>query len=154
MKKKISLLSLAVFSLLSVTFAQSGAQDYQTAIGMKFYPGAISLKHFVSPQSALEGLASFWNQGSRFQALYEVHGDLNITDGLKWYFGGGAHVSFFKSAYGGVSPGIDGILGLDYKFNNAPINISLDWNPSFELGDYSGSNFLGDWGGLAIRYVF
>ena len=48
--------------------------------------------------------------------------------------------------------GVDGVLGLDYKFNGAPINISLDWQPSFEFGDNRG--FVGSWGGLGIRFTF
>ena len=48
--------------------------------------------------------------------------------------------------------GVDGVLGLDYKFNGAPINMSLDWQPSFEFGTNRG--FYGNWGGLGIRYTF
>jgi hypothetical protein len=45
---------------------------------------------------------------------------------------------YWKIYYGyrGGAVGIDGVLGLDYKFNGAPINMSLDWQPSFEFGDY------------------
>ena len=48
--------------------------------------------------------------------------------------------------------GIDGIIGVDYKIKGAPLNLSLDWNPSFEFGTNSaGFNSLG---GLAIRFAF
>ena len=46
----------------------------------------------------------------------------------------------------------DGVLGLDYKFRGAPINMSIDWQPSFEFG--AGRGFVGSWGGLGIRYTF
>ena len=48
--------------------------------------------------------------------------------------------------------GVDGVIGLDYKFRGAPINLSLDWQPSFEFGDNRG--FVSSWGGLGIRYTF
>jgi len=48
--------------------------------------------------------------------------------------------------------GVDGVLGLDYKINKAPVNISIDWQPSFEFADNRG--FAGSWGGLGIRYTF
>lgn len=156
MNRKIILLSFIAIFACSSAFSQgnTGSIDYKTAVGLKFYPGAFSVKHFLTPKSAVEGLFSFWTQGSRITGLYELHGDINSIEGLKWYFGPGVHLSFFKSDYGGISPGVDGVIGLDYKFKNAPVNISLDWQPSIELGDYEKGRFVGDWGGLAIRYVF
>ena len=156
MKKNLTV----VFFMLSIftgkLFAQSnvGSSDYKTALGVKFYPGAISLKHFVSDKTALEGIAYFWNRGSRITGLYEIHGDLENAGGLKWYIGPGAHVGFYSNKYyaGGTYIGLDGVIGLDYKIKSAPINLSLDWQPSFEFGD--GAGFSGNWGGLAIRYVF
>jgi hypothetical protein len=32
---------------------------------------------------------------------------------------------------GRAAAGLDGVLGLDYKFKGAPINLSLDWQPSY-----------------------
>lgn len=131
-----------------------GSHDYKTALGVKFYPGAVSLKHFIGEKAALEGLGYFWNRGFRVTGLYEFHNDINGVEGLKWYVGPGAHVGFYSSKYGGgTSIGIDGVIGLDYKIREAPINLSVDWQPSVEFnGDYNG--FSGNWGGLAIRYVF
>ncbi|HEY8389292.1 MAG TPA: hypothetical protein VIK74_11850 [Parasegetibacter sp.] len=139
--------------------AQSLGEDYKTALGVKFYPGALSVKHFVGDNKAIEGLGYFWKYGFRITGLYEIHGDINGVDGLKWYAGPGAHVGFWNTKAGsyyegssGAYLGVDGVLGLDYKFNGAPINISLDWQPSFTFGDYVG--FDGGWGGFAIRFTF
>ncbi|MBC7868047.1 MAG: hypothetical protein H7X88_10995 [Gloeobacteraceae cyanobacterium ES-bin-316] len=136
-----------------------GSNDYTTALGVKFYPGAISLKHFVTEKNALEGIAYFYNRGTRITGLYEIHSEIPNAGGLKWYIGPGAHIGFYNNKtyndfnYGGKTfIGIDGVLGLDYKINSAPINLSIDWQPSFEFGD--GAGFNGNWGGLAIRYVF
>lgn len=131
-----------------------GSHEYKTALGVKFYPGAVSLKHFIKPKAALEGLGYFWNRGFRVTGLYEFHNDINGVEGLKWYVGPGAHVGFYNSKHGGGSSfGVDGVIGLDYKIREAPINLSVDWQPSIEFnGAYDG--FSGNWGGLAIRYVF
>ena len=32
-----------------------------------------------------------------------------------------------------IAIGVDGVLGLDYKISGAPINVSLDWQPSSTL---------------------
>ena len=156
MKKHLFALGIVLLTGIGVATAQSNvtSQSYKTALGVKFYPGAVSLKHFVKPNAAIEGLGYFWNRGSRITGLYEFHGDINGAAGLKWYVGPGAHIGFYNTKYGGGSSfGVDGVLGLDYKFKGAPINMSVDWQPSFEFnGAYDG--FSGNWGGLAIRYVF
>ena len=102
---------------------------------------------------ALEGIAYFWNRGTRITGLYEIHGNIENAGGLKWYIGPGAHVGFYNNKYygGGTNIGLDGVIGLDYKIKSAPINLSIDWQPSFEFGD--GAGFSGNWGGIAIRYV-
>jgi hypothetical protein len=157
MRKAIFLSGLiTLFAVLNVSAQKrSSSQSYTTALGVKFYPGAITLKHFVSDKNALEGIAYFWNKGFRITGLYEIHGDINGAPGLKWYIGPGAHLGVYNSKYGGSSSvGIDGVLGLDYKFRDAPINLSLDWQPSFEFGDKYGNGFSGNWGGFAVRYTF
>jgi len=156
MKKQLIALGIVLLAGIGAASAQSNitSQEYTTALGVKFYPGAISIKHFIKPNAALEGLGYFWNRGSRITGLYEFHGDINGAAGLKWYVGPGAHVGFYNSKYGGGSSfGVDGVLGLDYKIKGAPINVSVDWQPSFEFnGAYDG--FSGNWGGLGVRYVF
>jgi hypothetical protein len=132
----------------------ANSSSYQTALGVKVWDGGgISLKHFISRNNALEGIGYFWNQGTRITGLYEIHGPIDGAAGLKWYLGPGVHVGFYNTKFGnGSFAGIDGVLGLDYKFGGAPINMSLDWQPSFEFGDNRG--FVGSWGGLGIRYTF
>ena len=150
---------LAVF-VLFVTVAVQGqskstnSSSYTTALGVKVWDGGgITLKHFFNDRNAGELIGYFWRNGVRFTGLYEIHGDFADARGLKWYIGPGAHIGFYNSKYGdGSFAGIDGVLGLDYKFNGAPINMSIDWQPSFEFGD--GRGFYGGWGGLGIRYTF
>jgi hypothetical protein len=153
MKKIRLILAMAAVCFVATTQAQNTSSSYRTALGVKFYPGAISIKHFVNERGAIEGLASFWKGGVRFTGLYELHYPLLQVDGLQWYVGPGAHIGFYDDKYYGGNTffGIDGVLGIDYKIPGAPLNVSLDWNPSFEFGD--GADFQ-SWGGLGIRFTF
>ena len=155
--RKVILLLFLLFILITISSAQNRSMNghgYKTALGVKVWDGAgITLKHFISTNHALEGVGYFWSRGARITGLYEIHGPVNGAPGLRWYIGPGAHIGFYNTKYGdGSFAGIDGVLGLDYKFNGAPINMSLDWQPSFEFGD--GRGFVGSWGGLGIRYTF
>lgn len=154
--RKITTTVLVLFFAAATVQAQSksaNSSSYTTALGVKVWDGAgISLKHFFN-QNAGELIGYFWSHGVRFTGLYEIHGDIQGATGLKWYIGPGAHIGFYDSKNGdGTYAGIDGVIGLDYKFSGAPINVSLDWQPSFEFGD--GRGFIGSWGGLGIRYTF
>jgi hypothetical protein len=134
--------------------------SYKTALGAKFYPGAISVKHFTKPGTAIEGLGYFFNDGFRLTGLYEKHFSITGAEGLQWYIGGGAHIGTWNDSWrnrypdrnGNMAIGVDGVLGLDYKIKGAPLNLSFDWQPSFNLIGYN--YFEGGWGGLAIRYTF
>ena len=150
---------LTVFTLVVFLFSEAqnksaNSSFYKNALGVKVWDGGgISFKHFVTDKNALEFVGYFWKQGTRITGLYEIHGLINDAGGLRWYIGPGAHLGFYNSKYGERTfIGIDGVLGLDYKFKGAPINVSLDWQPSFEFGD--GHGFVGSWGGLGIRYTF
>jgi hypothetical protein len=157
---KRSIILLIAFTMLNITLSNaqsssSNSSTYTTALGVKFYPTGITLKHFISDKHALEGLGYFYNYGFRITGLYEIYGDINNAPGLRWYIGPGAHVGFYNTKYGGGSSvGVDGVLGLDYKVTNAPLNLSLDWQPSFEFGENFNNGFSGGWGGFGIRYTF
>jgi hypothetical protein len=153
--KKILFLLIASTLLISEAKAQSMGRTYKTALGVKVWDGAgISFKTFLVPENALELVGYFYRYGTRITGLYEIHGNINGAPGLKWYVGPGAHLGFYSNKpYASTTvAGIDGVLGLDLKINKAPLNLSIDWQPSFEFGDNRG--FVGSWGGLGIRYTF
>jgi hypothetical protein len=159
MRKPLILFLAVTFVVTGQLSAQSMGSSYQTAIGVKFWPGALSIKHFVSDNRALEGLVSFWDRGFRVTGLYEIHGDFSDVPGLKWYVGPGLHVGAYNGnvyhdhyyASGDPSLGIDGILGVEYKFNVAPIALSVDVQPYLEL---LGHPYIDVWGGLGVKYTF
>ncbi len=163
MKKIVFVFIVALTFFIQESKGQAMGQSYTTALGVKVWDGGgITIKHFVAANVAVEGIGYFWNRGVRIVGLYEFHYDIASAPGLKWYVGPGAHVGFYNNTYynnnypngdgSGSYVGIDGVLGLDYKFDRAPINISLDWQPSFEFGSNRG--FINNWGGLGIRYTF
>lgn len=163
--KIIGMIALAALLMTGGSaLAQNESSSYTTALGVKLWgDGAgITVKHFIGDNHALEGIGYFWGHGVRVTGLYEFHFNIAGAPGLKWYVGPGAHVGFYNENYSdpnypnnsgsGTYLGIDGVLGLDYKFTGAPINLSLDWQPSFEFGANRG--FVNSWGGLGIRYTF
>lgn len=164
--RKIIISAIILIISLSVTAQSKSAKgsSYRTALGVKVWDGGgITFKHFLSGNNAGELIGYFWGHGFRLTGLYEIHGNISGASGLKWYIGPGAHIGFYDihhrhyhngiwHDHGHTTIGVDGVIGLDYKFNGAPINISLDWQPSFEFA--SGHGFASSWGGLGIRYTF
>lgn len=61
MKLKFFICFIAMFTMLSIASAQKNitSQEYTTALGVKFYPGAISVKHFLNLLLPLKALAIF-----------------------------------------------------------------------------------------------
>lgn len=158
--KPFLLTGILAFLLINANAQYNNGTDYKTAIGVKVYPGAVTVKHFLSTGKAIEGLGYLSSDGFRITGLYELHYNLGDVEGLKWYVGGGGHLGIWSDAWknkypyreSGMAIGVDGILGLDYKIKGAPLNLSFDWQPSFNLIGYN--YFEGGWGGLAVRYTF
>ena len=129
--KRIVLLTLIVLAA-NAAMSQSTGSTYKTALGVKVYPGAISIKHFTKSNVALEGLGYISNDGFRLTGLYEYNGDFNGVEGLKWYVGGGAHLGVWSDNWrnryptrnDGLAIGVDGVLGVDYKIKGDQLNLS------------------------------
>lgn len=167
---RLRLFILTLFiSALSISGLQS--QNYQKAIGLRLgYPVSASFKMFLNDsENALEAFVSYrsekvFDYGWSWVGLgagYQVHNDIASVDNLQWYYGGGASLYFWSFDDGfadfndqaNLTFGLLGFLGLDYKFPNAPVNVSLDWVPTFFLNGY-GNGFGADNGALAVRYTF
>ncbi len=153
--KKIALIIL----FLGLSF-QAGAQEYTNEIGFRggLFNG-ITFKHFTNDNVALEGILTSRWRGFQLTGLVEYHNDINDVENLRWFYGYGAHAGFYDDKYTGwgedtsyTNIGVDGIIGLEYVIPNAPISISIDWKPYFNLVGYTG--FAGDSGALSIRFLF
>lgn len=156
-----------VYAFLLVAFMAVGnetmAQGYNTGIGLRAGVGnGITVKHFLTEKGAIEGILHSRWRGLVITGLYEVHNDIREVRGLRWFYGGGAHVGTWNANRGNTpwgEPnrsytviGLDGIIGLDYKFTDAPVNLSLDYKPAFNISGYNG--WWGDEVALSIRFTF
>jgi hypothetical protein len=150
---------LTVIMMAGLAALMSG-QEYKTALGLRGgFSSGITIKHFKNYKAAFEGLLTSRWQGFSVTGLYEIHHQAFDVSHLTWYYGGGAHLGFYNgdyvswgrygSAYTVV--GLDGILGLEYTFQEIPINLGIDWKPALNLVGYSG---LWSEGGISVRYVF
>jgi len=157
MKKGIVLITI----MIACVTISLRAQNYNTGLGLRVgLNNGVTLKHFVSDRSAFEGLLETRWRGFAITGLYELHNDLEYNN-LRWYYGFGGHIGFF-SGYNDhpwadadkdyTIIGADGILGIEYTFDEVPVNIGLDWKPMFNLIGYSGLWL--DSFGLSVRYVW
>ena len=160
--KKI-IVSLLVVLTTGIFYTASAQQPYTTAVGVRLsssnamVSNAISVKHFINDKMAVEGLLSFGDPLA-LGALLELHQPLS-SPGLSWYYGGGAYLAFLKTVNTttlktSTDPnfGAQGVIGLDYKFINIPLNISLDWKP--ELNIVNDINFEPAAIGFTARFTF
>lgn len=146
-----------LFAFICLATTSVNAQTYKTAIGAKFYTGngsvgGLNIKHSLSSDKAIEGSLLFYNGGIGVEGLYEYQGAINPVEGLSYFVGGGGLLGS-----GGGNGKNSGLLfalrltgGIDYKFADAPINVSLGFDPFFYLAPSSGSNLAL---GLGLRYV-
>jgi hypothetical protein len=139
------------------------AQDYKTALGVRLSSAnamqnnSISIKQFINEKTAIEGLLTFGDPLA-LGALLEFHKPLSAA-GLNYFYGAGGYISFVKTVNvttqkSSTDPniGAQGVIGLDYKFSNIPLNISLDWKP--ELNIVNDINFEPAAIGFTARFTF
>ncbi len=140
------------------------AQSYQTAVGLRFggLSSGLTVKHFVSKTSALEGILSVGRRSFIITGLYEKHTAVDNSKALNFYYGIGGHLGVFQDGgsyyyndhrlYTSTTVvGIDGILGMGYTFKNAPINIGMDVKPFI---DFYNEKFVYFDGAISLRYTF
>lgn len=157
----MKLRTLLIAGILLAFATTISAQNYKTGIGARlgFFNG-LTVKHFVSPNNAVEGILNFRWDGVIVTGLYEWQNPLPNARGFDYFLGIGGHVGFFDDyhwkkheyEHGDRSTvvGLDLILGLEYTFPTAPFTVGLDYKPAF--------NFIGDnhiWAdGLALNIRF
>jgi hypothetical protein len=163
--KKLILSFFIITSFLLIS-KRSSAQDYKTAVGLKFggYENGVSIKYFPLNDVALEGVLGFREHGLVATGLYELHQQAFGVHGLRFYYGAGAHIGAIGSGVyqrfngdnetynkGQLLLGVDGVLGLEYVIPKSPVAISLDLNPRLELAT---GPFADIAPGLGLKYTF
>lgn len=149
--RKIVLFSAFLFIGLNLA-----AQDYTRSIGLRIGSSiGASYKEFIRPSTAIEGILDLDildedKMKLKLSGFYQFHFNVDV-DGLSLYAGPGASAGIYVGDESGFMMSVDGIGGVEYKFHNAPIALSFDWNPKVQIINDAGfkpSNF-----GLTIRYT-
>ena len=159
MKKGIILL-VCVFAFSLGISAQVFDKN---ALGVKFGGTFGDLSGTVAQISYQRGLNSVNRLEFNLSANFNDAGSLgfggayqwvwNIDGGFNWYIGPGANIDFVNTKGGGAEMlmGIGGMLGIEYRFPEVPIQFSLDINPTFGLLNRSG---LFTSVGFGVRFCF
>jgi hypothetical protein len=156
--------AIAFLLVTAIVFTNNAsAQSYKTGLGVRLssspamVSNSISLKHFFNERTAIEALLSFGDPLA-LGALFEVHKPF-AESGIQWFYGGGGYISFVKTYNPNrnkdetsANVGAQGVIGLDYKFVNLPLNLSLDWKP--ELNLVTDINFEPAAVGFTARFTF
>ncbi|GGG52436.1 hypothetical protein [Hymenobacter glacieicola] len=159
----------------------SGA-GYETAIGLRGggWSSGLTFKHFLSGKNnvAFEGLLTreYQARGGRLTLLLEKHLPISDFKGLQFYYGAGGHIGSYAGRYyvldgryvrgkkndfyyayyrddrNYIVGGADLILGLEYKMEDLPFTVGVDYKPFFEVFDgYTG--FYND-AAISLRFAF
>ncbi len=159
--RKLTLFSVAVFLFMGA-YHSTSAQNYDRAIGLRLgYPTSVTFKNFIDESSAIEVYAGTRGWASyrwyNIAGAYQWHNDIGEVENLQYYFGAGASVFFwtfeFSSSFSSTTVGLQGYAGLDYRFDDVPINLSVDWIPTIYLGDAFSTGFAGGFGTFTARYI-
>jgi hypothetical protein len=173
------ILKIFMVAALVVLVSQAQAQENQKQAGFRFGNTTGFTGRIITENNfAFEGILGFRNGGVQLYGLFEVRKPmyLNRLDNVFLYFGGGAHIGFVRwdqydqhydpyngSPYHydnyydwhtGAAFGLDGIIGMEYVFDSAPISLAVDFKPFFEIYGpfYLRANF---WDfGFHVRYNF
>ena len=178
--KTIEKIKCAAFGLTMLLFSTAIAQektkpavdsyDYTNAIGLRAgETSGLTYKHNFSGGNTFEGIVSMWPYTIGLTGLYErtLH---TGTPGLNWYFGGGGHINagnarsrvyywnngeqyVYVRQRNAMALGIDGILGLEYKFRPIPFALSADIKPYIEGSNYGYSYFSFD-PSIGLKFTF
>lgn len=158
---KMKYLLITTFCCLMIS-SDLSSQDFDSAIGIRVgYPLSVTYKKFVSESNAVEAYAGFRSfAGASYLSLngaYQIHKDIDDVDRLQYYYGAGASVVSWTVDFGSgtTSLGLSGYLGLSYTLDGTPINLSIDWIPTFFVNGLAGygRGFNGGYGTLAARYI-
>lgn len=141
---------------LLLVLAFIGANQFSSAqeIGIRFgnvsggdvaVDGVFSLGKF----SRVHADISFGDGGVGIDALWDFLYKPVDGESLKWYVGAGPSVLFGNPD---ALIGASGEIGLEYRFQEAPIAIGLDWRPTLWI--LEDTEFRAGGFGLNVRYVF
>jgi hypothetical protein len=146
--------------------------DQRSAVGLRFGgTSGINYKHHFNSVNGVELIVGRTRYSYGITGLYEHH-IATTVEALNVYIGGGAHISKpYAGNYlvndsgnaleysGGYNYsnnifGVDGIIGLEFLFDEVPISLSADLKPYAEFFRWSKSSLVRLDPGLSLRYRF
>lgn len=151
------LFRICIMVALVAVVIPSVAQENQKQAGFRFGNTTGFTGRIITENNfALEGILGFRSGGVQIYGLFETRKPLylNRVENMFLYFGAGAHIGFvrwneydqyydpYKNPYyyddyydwhTGPAFGLDGVIGMEYEFNSAPISMAVDFKPFFEL---------------------
>ena len=170
MKKILALIVL--LSASHMLFAQ-----YRHSSGLRLgYTSAMTYKHFIKGEEAVEFMLSGRDDGFQLTTLYLEHKPLEVSfnENFYLYYGAGAHIGyeFMTDRRLILSPtvpgeleyetnreafftmGVNAMIGVEYRWLAVPITISLDFKPYLDFVGMRDVN-LRFWDtAIAVKYVF
>lgn len=163
--KHLKRINLLIFIFLCFNQVSTAQYNYKTALGLRLNGGAgITLRHFIKDNHSIEGILYTRWRGLNITGLYNVNFPVFNEPGFNFFIGAGGHIGFWDRDrnpwwdndrdYNDTRTvvGIDGQIGLEYVFNDIPLNLALDWIPSVNI--IGVSNFWAGDVGLSVRYTF
>jgi hypothetical protein len=169
------ILRIVIVVALAMVVLQAGAQENLKQAGFRFGNTTGFTGRIITENNfAFEGILGFRNGGAQIYGLFELRKPLYLErlDNTFLYFGGGAHIGFVRwneydqyydqynydhyyyDWHFGPAFGLDGIIGMEYSFNSAPISMAVDFKPFFEVyGPFLMRANFWDFG-FHVRYNF
>ena len=159
MKRKITISILLLLFCVTVQNAHGQYRDkyYDFAAGLRLgNASGITGKMFLGTRLAVEGILTTRWDGLNVTGLLEGNHAIGDTPGLSFFYGGGANVGFWDTPENSEQKtefflGATGIIGMEYTFQDLPLNLAIDWKPMFTV--ISVADFVWDEFALSVRYV-
>lgn len=156
---------LSVVMLIGLTTIMNAQDISENAIGLRLgsndgFGAEVSYQRRLSDSNRLE-LDLGWRNSNKINAfklagLYQWV--WNIDGGFNWYAGVGGGLGSWSINNSAVKESgtfvfAAGDIGIEYNFDEAPIQLSLDFRPEFGGNGYYENNYGSDIA-LGIRYKF
>lgn len=162
--KKLLFTIFGCISLFAWSTTTVRAQNYKTGLGLgvDFGNGSTqvgpSIRHHFSRNSAIQGEVLFGGNSTVIQGFLQYNAPLKGLPGLDWYVGGGPRVQIYdKNTYfyydNFTAFYLVPMIGLDYKFDGAPLALAIDWRPRIYVGDNRSLGSNAGRFGLGFRYT-
>ncbi|MBN1143608.1 MAG: hypothetical protein JXA72_04270 [Bacteroidales bacterium] len=157
----------AILLICMMTNAQNYTRDAGARVGDYF---TATCRQFTSEYEALEGQLFIGGQGFTVTIMKEHFEPAlgNLSDNLYLQYGYGAHIGLrrtdhyqvFNRTYRlddeTISPllGVDGLIGIEYRFPEFPFLIGFDFKPYFEFSTLQIFSIYLQSFGMSIKYRF